>query len=95
MRSSRYLFSESFNPWMRGVAALATSRHPLANGNPLIEREREAVGEVTQALVRVRETRDATCEQVFKLVFEQPGLLATLWRGMGPTAVNAPPSAWN
>lgn len=99
MRASRYLLSEAFNPWMGGVAMLAeplaAHRHPLADDNPLIEREREAIGEVTQALEKLRETRDATYEQAFKLTFEQPEMLATLWRGMEPTAVNAPPSVRN
>lgn len=77
MRSSRYLFSEKFNPWMRGVSMLAEplagSRHPLAPYHPLIELEREAAGNVTHALGRLRECRDAAIEQAFRLMFQSPG----------------------
>ena len=45
---------------------------PLAQDNPLIEREREAIGQVTQALEKIREARDAVYEQAFGLLFRQP-----------------------
>jgi len=77
MRSSRYLFSETFNPWMKGVSVLAEplarTRQPLAPHHPLIEREREAAGQVTHALGRLREGRDAAIEQAFRLMFQRPG----------------------
>jgi hypothetical protein len=96
MRSSRHLFSEAFNPWMRGIAALAeplaANRHPLAHDNPLIEREREAIGKITQALERARETRDATSEHAFKLMFEQPEMLAELLLRMRAAASGTRPS---
>ncbi len=99
MRSSRHLFSEALNPWMRGIAALAeplaANRHPLAHDNPLIEREREAIGKITQALERARETRDATSEQVFKLIFEQPEMRAALLHRLQATAVGAHSSVQN
>ncbi len=76
MRSSRYLFSETLNPWMKGVSVLAEplarSRQPLAPHHPLIEREREAAGQVTHALGRLREGRDAAVEQAFRLMFQRP-----------------------
>lgn len=84
MRTSRYLLSEAFNPWMRGIATLAAplaaSRHPLPRDHPLIEREREAVGEVTRALEKARESRDAGYEQLFALLYQQPEWLARLFR---------------
>ncbi|OZA56330.1 MAG: poly(3-hydroxyalkanoate) synthetase [Acidovorax sp. 17-64-282] len=77
MRSSRYLFSEAFSPWMKGVSLLAEplarSRQPLAQHHPLIEREREAAEQVTHALGRLREGRDAAVEQAFRLIFQRPG----------------------
>jgi hypothetical protein len=86
MRTSRYLLSETLNPWMRGVAALAgplaSNRHPLAKDHPLIGREREAVERVTQALEKLRESRDAGYEQVFGALYRQPELLAGLLQAM-------------
>lgn len=80
MRTSRYLLSETFNPWMRGIAALAGplagERHPLAKDHPLIERERAAVEEVTRALEKVRVARDAGYEQLFSVLYRQPEWLA-------------------
>lgn len=94
MRTSRYLFSEAFNPWMRGVAALAASltphRQPLARDNPLIEREREAFGEVTKALEKAREARDSGYEWAFDLLFAQPDTFAKAIPGMGGAAGQRP-----
>jgi hypothetical protein len=76
MRTSRYLLSESFNPWMRGVAMMADTvakrRQPLPHDHPLIERERTAMGEITQALENVRKARDAGYEQTFGLLYGDP-----------------------
>jgi hypothetical protein len=76
MRTSRYLLSESFNPWMRGVAMMADTvakrRQPLPHDHPLIERERAAMGEITQALENVRKVRDAGYEQTFGLLYGDP-----------------------
>ncbi len=76
MRTSRYLLSEAFSPWMRGVAmladAVAEGRQPLAQEQPLIQREREAIGEVTQALAKARKARDAAYEQTFSLLYANP-----------------------
>lgn len=73
MRTSRYLLSESFNPWMRGVAMLAPgvarNRKALAPGHPLVERERQLVTKVGEALEKSREARDAVYEQVFRLLY--------------------------
>lgn len=73
MRSSRYLLSESFNPWMRavGMAAeiVAKGRRPLPPNHPVLERERALIAETTRALERVRETRDAGYERIFELLY--------------------------
>jgi len=76
MRASRYLLSEAFSPWMRGVAmladAVAKGRQPLPREQPLIQREREAIGEVTEALASARKARDAAYEQTFSLLYANP-----------------------
>ena len=73
MRSSRYVFSESFNPWMRGVALLAgwvnEHRRPLAEDAPLRAQERaffEAAGVVLEGQ---RELRDAAFEHSFSMLY--------------------------
>ena len=77
MRFSRYLLSEAFSPWMRGVATLAgaieQSRRPLPETHPLLLREREAIAKTTAFLKRLREARDAGHESAFSLLFDSPG----------------------
>ena len=83
------MFSEKFNPWMKGVSLLAEpltrSRQPLAQHHPLIEREREAAGQVSHALERLREGRDAAIEQAFRLIFQSPDLFFSVLGTMGKT----------
>jgi len=73
MRTSRYMFSEAFNPWMRGFAtfadAVAKDRAPLSRDHPMIARERELIGRVTDAMEMAREARDGAYEQVFNLMY--------------------------
>lgn len=73
MRTSRYMFSEAVNPWMRGIAALANTvadnRRPLAQDHPLIEKERALFGQVTDAMENARKVRDAAYEQTFGLLY--------------------------
>lgn len=73
MRTSRYLFSEAFNPWMRSVAILANAvagnRTPLPDDHPLIEQERERISQVSEAMEQVREWRDAGYEQTFNQLY--------------------------
>ena len=63
MRTSRYLFSERFSPWMRGIADLARMiekhRTPLPQANSSIEQERAAIDQISKAIERTRELRDA------------------------------------
>ena len=78
MRTSRYLFSEAFNPWMRGVAVLADTvaenRTPLSDDHPLMEREREVIGQITQAMANGRRARDSAYQQIFNLFYGGPGV---------------------
>lgn len=69
MRTSRYLFAASFNPWMHGVALLADPvrqrRQPLPDGDPLLTRERAFFAAVTEAIEDARVRRDALLERAF------------------------------
>jgi len=73
MRTSRYLFSEAFNPWMRGVSiladAVAKSRNPLPQDHPLLEKEREFIGQVSKTMEKARTNRDSAYEQTFALLY--------------------------
>lgn len=73
MRAGRYLLSESFNPWMRSVAAIAKAiakdRRPLQQDHPLVGREREVIADITRTLERVRTARDAGYERTFDMLY--------------------------
>jgi hypothetical protein len=73
MRTSRYLFSDAFNPWMRGVAALAEAvakaREPLPDDHPMIEHERAFIEQVSKAIEHGRNARDAVAEQAFSALY--------------------------
>jgi hypothetical protein len=76
MRTSRYLLSESFSPWMHGVAALARliepRRQPLPEGDADLRREREAIGRVSESIEDGRKQRDAAEEQMFRMLYDGP-----------------------
>lgn len=73
MRTSCYLFSEAFNPWMRGVAlvaeAISRDRTPLAEDHPLLGQERELIERVGKAVESAREARDSILESLFGLLY--------------------------
>jgi hypothetical protein len=75
MRISRYLFSESFNPWMRGIAALAAAvaknRTPLLENHPLLEEERKVIERASKAIEQSTSWRDLAEEQAFNLIYGQ------------------------
>ena len=77
MRTSRYLFSEAFNPWMRGVELLAEAvrreRRPLPADHPLLARERAALSGIGQMLEGVRTLRDAAQESAFSMRYGSLG----------------------
>ena len=76
MRMSRYLLSEYFNPWMRGISVLAEdiakTRQPLPDDHPLLKMERKIFDEIGGALEQARIGRDGSSEQLFKLLFDDP-----------------------
>jgi hypothetical protein len=73
MRTSRYLFSETFNPWMRGVAILADvvakNRMPVPQDHPLLKKEREFIDQVSKVMERARKARDGASEHTFDLLY--------------------------
>ncbi len=73
MRISRYWLSETFMPWMRGVAMLAEgvgrNRQPLPEGHLLLQQERQMIERVSEMFETARELRDATQEQAFGLIY--------------------------
>jgi hypothetical protein len=77
MRTSRYLLSETFSPWMRGVGLLASiiqqQRTPLPPEDSFVASERTAAKQVFNAIEDLRKKRDAAVERVFALVYGAAG----------------------
>lgn len=75
MRASRYLFSETLNPWMAGVAALApwvrANREPVSEDLPLRQQELEMSKQISTVLDNYRDFRDASTEAIFKRIYGQ------------------------
>jgi pimeloyl-ACP methyl ester carboxylesterase len=75
MRASRYLFSESLNPWMAGVAALAPwvreHRASVSEDNPMLVQERALSQQISTGLDAYRKRRDEATEAVFKWLYGQ------------------------
>ena len=73
MRTSRLMFSERYNPWMRLVrqaaSSIAETRAPLEPDNSMIQRERTAISAVGDAIERARIARDATYERTFRTLY--------------------------
>jgi hypothetical protein len=65
MRSSRYLLSEAFNPWMLGVAAAAK-----VVSNPHLKQERETIERISNAIEQATGYRDAAEEQAFNMLYK-------------------------
>lgn len=74
MRTSRYLFSERFSPWMRAVEALAPAvrehRQRVAADNPRLLAEQGVSRVVSDGLDAYRRWRDQTQETVFAALFD-------------------------
>ena len=72
MRTTRYMFSEAFNPWMRGVSilaeAVAKNRDALPQDHPLLETERAFIAQGSKAMETARKARDSATEQTFRLL---------------------------
>lgn len=70
MRTSRYLLSEKFLPWMHVVAAMAKQvrqhRVTAPDSNPFRAAERAFSGNVAKAIEAARQVRDRAEEQTFR-----------------------------
>lgn len=73
MRTSRYLLSERFFPWMHLIALAAEptrrSRMDVGDDNAFRAAERAFSGQVTKAIEALRETRDRMEEDAFKELY--------------------------
>lgn len=73
MRMSRYLFSESFSPWMRVIElvakAIEQNRVALPQDHPFLKLEGEAIQRMSQLIEETTNWRDAMEEQVFNVIY--------------------------
>jgi hypothetical protein len=73
MRTSRYLWSERFFPWMGNFAlfaeAVSRNRRALPEDHPLIAQERRLIEDVAAVWVALRKLRDAAEEWAFTTVY--------------------------
>ena len=71
MRAGSYLFSEAFNPWMRGVKLLADGLEgePLPEEHPSMQNERQLIEQIAASIECARKLRDSTYEQVFDFLY--------------------------
>ncbi len=82
MRTSRFLFSEAFNPWMQGLADVAKkineNRKPLTDDHPMLLKERDFIAQVSQLMENTRKSRDTAYEQAFNIAYESPDWVSNL-----------------
>jgi hypothetical protein len=73
MRSSRYLWSERFLPWMGAIAVLADAvsknRHALAEDHALLAQERRLIEQISAFWEAARRVRDAAQERAFTTLY--------------------------
>lgn len=73
MRTSRYVWSERFMPWMGAFAVLADAvsknRHALSDDHPLMAQERKLTETVSSFWEAVRKVRDAAQERTFTTMY--------------------------
>lgn len=69
MRTSRYLWSEHFSPWMSFVAilsdAISKGRRPLSDEHPLLILERHGIAQISAFWDTARKQRDSGEERAF------------------------------
>ena len=72
-RTSRLMFSEKFNPWMRLIQHtannIADTRQPLEPDDPMILLEQATIAAVGEAIERARIARDARLERTFRTLY--------------------------
>jgi hypothetical protein len=81
MRASRYLLSETINPRMCGVAALAgmiaKDRRPLPSDHPFLDAELRLINQLSDSLESPRQKRDEVFERTFELLYANPSARGT------------------
>lgn len=85
MRSSRYVFSEAFNPWMRGLAPLADAvkrdRQSLPREHPLMAKEQDIITGMSALIETARQMRDGAFQQLFNLLYGHEAIGGASGRG--------------
>ena len=75
MRTTRYLWSENFMPWMSAFAVLADAvsrnRHALAEDHPLLAQERKLIETLSTFWEAARKLRDVAQERTFTTTYGQ------------------------
>ncbi|MBY0560096.1 MAG: DUF3141 domain-containing protein [Hyphomicrobium sp.] len=73
MRTSRYMFSDSFAPWMAAFSTLAdiisNDRKPLSDDHPLIAQERQLIAQTSSSWETLQRVRDAAEERAFASIY--------------------------
>jgi len=73
MRTSRYMWSERFTPWMGVFAVLADAmsknRHAIADDHPLLVQERRLIAQISAFWEAARRIRDAAEERTFSNLY--------------------------
>jgi hypothetical protein len=73
MRTSRYVFSERFNPWLRGLSDLAQTvaahRQPAGEDNAYGAAEAQWDRAVSEGMEALRRWRDLTLEAMFRTTY--------------------------
>ncbi len=73
MRTSRYMWSERFMPWMGAFSVLANAvssdRHAIADDHPLMAQERQLIAQISGFWEAARKIRDAGHERFFTTLY--------------------------
>ena len=98
MRTSRYVFSEGFSPWMREVAALAAligrERHPAGSENSLKALETHVFKQVGETIEAGRRLRDELGERIFEHAYGATSIAPRKHHAVTPPVrVNKPEEA--
>lgn len=97
MRTSRYLFSEKFCPWMTAVEMLAPwvrqHRQPVDAADPWLAGEQAASRMISNGLEAYRRWRDGTQEILFTALFGQATISSTTTAARHHRAIIGPDNA--
>ncbi|NLJ29673.1 DUF3141 domain-containing protein [Desulforhabdus amnigena] len=92
-RLQRYMCSD-MNPAMWPLRAVAEivrkQRKPVSSDNPFLELEGHVSERIMDSLNTYRDTRDAWCERIFKLIYESPWMASMVGLKGGSAQQGAP-----